>query len=346
MARKAPAKTTKKEVVETYQQSLAEVGLAPSVAKPESQLDKKKTEIIEKANLQSTAEIVHEIADLKLKFSAELDELTKNLIVEKEKLSAVQEGVSMENSKLKELYEIEASAASLEALILSQQLKKEEFEKEMTREKEEFEEEMRTKKAEWEREQKDQLRDEKEKEDQLKKKWARMEEEYEYKYKLKQQQDEDQYALKKSSLEQALATRKAEVEKNLQEREAKIAAQEHEFSVLRDEKATFTQALERKIEETKLMVTNELEQKYKFTIELKSKEAEGQISLLKQKIELLEGKLVERQKATDDMAKQLHAAQVQSQELARQVIEGASRAKSFVIHEAMEKERKRETEKV
>lgn len=344
MARKTPTKTTKKEVAEAHQQALAEIENAPT--KAESQLDKKKAELIDKAKLQTTSEITHEIADLKLKFAEVLDDVTRSLILEKEKFTAVQEAVAFENNKLKELYEIEASAGSLEALILSQQAKKEEFEKEMTQEKETFEEEVRIKRAEWEREQKDQLREEKEKEDQLKKKWVRMEEEYEYKYKLKQQQDEDQYALKKSSLEQTLAARKAEVEKDLQERTANIVAQEQELATLREEKSAFSQTLEQRLAETKQSVTNDLEQKYKFTLELKSKEAEGQLSLLSQKIELLEGKLIEKQKAVDDMGKQLHVAQIQSQELAKQVIEGASRAKSFVIHEALDKERKRELEKV
>lgn len=64
-----------------------------------------------------------------------LDDVTRSLILEKEKFNAVQEAVAFENNKLKELYEIEVSAGSLEALIVSQQAK-EEFEKEMAEEKE------------------------------------------------------------------------------------------------------------------------------------------------------------------------------------------------------------------
>lgn len=45
MARKTPTKTTKKEVAEAHQQALAEIESAPT--KAESQLDKKKAELID-----------------------------------------------------------------------------------------------------------------------------------------------------------------------------------------------------------------------------------------------------------------------------------------------------------
>lgn len=51
--------------------------------------------------------------------------------------------------------------------------------------------------------------------------------------------------------------------------------QEQELAALREEKASFSQTLEQKVAEAKQSVTNELEQKYKFTIELKSKETEA-----------------------------------------------------------------------
>jgi hypothetical protein len=92
-------------------------------------------------------------------------------VLEKENLDAVQQGISLENEKSKELYEVQDSAGSLEVLLAAQRLKSEELEKEMMQKKEILSEEMLTQNLEWEREQKEHDRETKKKEDQLKKLW-------------------------------------------------------------------------------------------------------------------------------------------------------------------------------
>jgi hypothetical protein len=152
---------------------------------------------------------------------------------------------------------------------------------------------------------------------------------YEYQKKLKEQKDKDQYELRKANLEKELESKKKTVEEALSVRENEIAIREQELKDLREVKKNFDTYLQEKILETKNRITKELEQKFKFESTLKSKETEGEISLLKQSISSLEDKLKEKQKIIEDISKQLILAQTQSQDLAKKVIEGRSELKRY-----------------
>jgi hypothetical protein len=332
MTQKVTTKNTKNEIIEAYEGLLNQLE-SKGKDRLEEEDRKNKIATVEKVSKQKTPDIIHKIADLKLSVTEILENLGKNLVNEQEKLNNLQSAILFEESRLKELYSIVANANSLEALMLAQKKQKEDFENFVKIERIQFDEEITQKRLKWDKEKQDYEILEKERLDQREKKRKREEEEYEYQKKLKEQKDKDQYELKKANLEKELESKKKTIEEALSIRENEIVAREQELKDLREAKKNFDTYLQEKILETKNQLTKELEQKFKFESTLKSKETEGEISLLKQSISSLEEKLKEKQKIIDDINKQLILSQTQSQDLAKKVIDGSVQRKYYNLEQ-------------
>lgn len=319
MDKKVTSSSTKGDILDAYNNILKELELS-KVSASQKHLQQQELNTVQKVKVQNKADIIHEITGLKIKLTESLDILSSDLLLEREKLKHVQEAIEIENKRLKDLYDITASACSLEALMLAQR-----------EESSKFEQEMEEKKIALAKEQKAREIIDKEQEELTRKKWKRVDEEFEYQAKLKHQKEEDSYNVKKITLERELQDKKALAEKELLERETSLAAQEQELQFLRKSQESFDVLLTQKIDETKATIVKELEQQFKFNSELKARETTGEVSLLKQKIESLEEKLKEKQALVENMSKQLINAQMQAQDLAKKVIDGA--AQRFVLQD-------------
>lgn len=324
---KPTTKNTKSEILTAYDELMQEAEKKSKSTRAEEQKEQMKSDIVQKVSAQGAKDIIHRIAELKVGINESLESLGKSLLDEREKLANLQEAIGIEQTKIKETHEIMVNANSLEALLLAQKKKKEEFEQWIETEKDKFRLEMSETRAAWTKEKQEYELAQKEKTELQKKEWKRQEEEYVYQRKITEQKDNDRYLQKKSTLERELEDRKKKLEDELLLRESAISAQEQELIELRKVKDTAEKNLKESIETTKKQLLAELEQKFKFTSELKHKETEAEISLLKQNIKFLEEKLQEKNKFTDILNQQLVNSQAQSQELAKKVIEANARIK-------------------
>lgn len=319
-------KNTKSEIITAYDELLKQVEQNKSI-KAEEQKGQMKSDIVQKASSESAKDIIHEFAELKVQVNETLEKLSKQLLNAREKLSEIQEAITIEQARIKETHEIAVNANSLQALLLAQQKKKEEFERWIEAEKEKFRTEMAEKKASWAKEQREHEQAQKDKIELQKKEWKRQEEEYQYQRKIIEQKDNDQYQLNKQLLARELEDRKKKLEEEFALREAAISAQEQELTELRKLKDAADKTLTETVESAKKQLTAELEQKYNYSSELKQKETDAVNSLLKQNIKFLEEKLQEKNKTIDGLNQQLVSSQAQSQELAKKVIEANSRVR-------------------
>jgi hypothetical protein len=321
---KVSSKNNKNEILEAYNALLEEVEGRNDNDRVKTQKRESEKEVVAVAQGNTKSDIIHQIADLKVGIGNSLDELSKKLIIERDKLANLQEASNIATRELEEMHNIVANANSLEALILANRRKQEEFEALKIESQNALQKEMLEKKEAWAKEQQEYALRKKEQEELYKKEIKRQEEEYEYQRKLKEQKDADQYEVNKINLERLLEEKRQKVEKELLEREALLASREQELGELREASKNFTKTLEEKIAEVTAKVSADLEMKYKFANELQAKEIEGQISLYKQTIESLDDKLKEKQTTINELNKQLISAQIQAQELAKKVIEGAA----------------------
>lgn len=319
-ASKPTIKNTKSEILSAYEELLQEVDKNKS-QRTEEKKSQMKSDVVQRASSQDSKDIIHNVSDLKIQVSESLENLTKTLLHERAKLSELQEAIIIEQNRLKEAHDITISANSLEALLLAQNKKKEEFEQWIELEKDKFKSEMSEKKASWAKESQEYEQTRKEKIELHKKEWSRLEEEYEYQKKITQQKDSDEYQLKKELLHRELQDKKKKFEEEISSRESKITSQEQEILDLRMFKDEAENKLQNRIEEAKKQLIAETEQKYKYQSELLQKETDAESSLLKQKISFLEDKMQEKNNIIDNLTQQLSYAQSQSQDLAKKIID-------------------------
>ena len=102
--------------------------------------------------------------------------------------------------------------------------------------------------------------------------------------------------------------------------------QENELNELREVKKNYDKEIKSAIETTKSGVVKELETRYKYESQLKEKDSNSKIELLKQTIESLNEKLNEKNKLIESMQKQVSTAHLQTQELAKK----SSRRRSII----------------
>lgn len=327
-APKPTIKNTKSEILTAYDELLKQVEKNKSLRAQEQKVQMK-SDIVQRASSEGAKDIIHKVTELKIQINETLENLGKNLLNERAKLSDLQEAIAIEQARIKDTHEIMINANSLEALLLAQKKKKEEFEQWIEAEKEKFRSEMAEKKTFWAKEKQEYEQAQKDKVELQKKEWKRQEEEYEYQRKILEQKDNDEYQLKKQLLERELEDRRKKLEEEFALRESAISAQEQELGSLRKLKDESEKTLKEHVESARKQLTLELEQKYKFTSELKQKETDAENGLLKQNIKFLEEKLQEKNKTLDILNHQLVSSQAQSQELAKKVIEANSRIREI-----------------
>lgn len=321
---KPTSKNTKNEILDAYEEILQELNKTKS-NKTDQQKIQANNNVVKQATSQNSKDIIHQIATLKLQVNQSLEDLCKDLLVEREKLAHLQESIGLQESHLKEVHDVTINANSLEALLLAQQRKKQEFEEWISSAKDKFTLEMSEKKSLWNKEQQEHELAQKEKKDSQKKEWQRLEEEYNYKQKICKQQDGDQYNQKKLLQERELEEKIKTVESECVLRESAILAKEQELLELKKYKDASDKNLKEVIENTRKQLKQELEQSFKLESSIKNKEADSEIALLKQNIKFLESKVGDQDKVILSLNKQLAESQLQSQDLAKKVIEGNAR---------------------
>lgn len=323
---KPTSKNTKNEILEAYDELLQELNKKSNKSTlAATQAD---NNTVKQASSQNTKDIIHQIAELKLQVTQSLEDLGKELLAAREKLTCTQEAIKLQESHLKNVHDITVNTNSLEALLLSQQRKKEEFEEWVSSAKEKFTLEMNNKKSLWNKEQQEYELSQKEKKESQKKEWQRLEEEYQYQQKISKQQDEDQYQQKKLLQERELEEKMQAVETKCLLRESAILEKEQELLDLRKHKTESDKNLKDSVDSAKKQLTQELGQSFKLESSLKNKEADSEIALLKQNIKFLEAKICDQDKVVLALNTRLTESQLQSQNLAKKVIEGSTRINS------------------
>ena len=319
-AQKPTTKNTKNEILEAYESLLKEVEKNKS-----SKADQQKVQasnIVKQALSENSKDIIHQIAGLKLQVSQSLEDLGTELLSEREKLSNLQEAIKIQDKYLKDAHEITINTNSLEALLLAQCQKKEEFEEWVNSAKERFSNEISEKKQSWQKEQQQYESEQKEKREFEKKERKRQGEEYEYQLKITRQKEEDEYQQKKLLQERELEEKRKTLESECADRESSIITKEQELEDLRKYKEQAEKNLASAVEKTAKQIREELQERFKNEFLIKNKEFESEIALLKQNIQFLESKITDQEKSITSLNKQLSESNIQSQDLARKVIEG------------------------
>ncbi len=325
---------TKKEMVDAYQ------SIKQQLKEKEKQiLDAEKARRqAEKQMAETTAEAeasqdpLQRLHDLKGAISHELTDLAERFEKELGTFRKIQSAVINKQEELKNIYEVETAASDLAALIEAQNVKRDEFKKEMDEKRRKLDEEIQETRTGWEREEAEHEQQVKEQADLLKKQRQREKEEYEYTFarekeqKLNQLNDELQLVTretgqKKTEFEHEYNQRRHELEV----REETVAKHEDEMNRLRTEVDTFPVKLEDSINKAVKETTERLTSDFKKNEALLNAKFEGEKNVLLSKIESLEKLVVSQETNISELSRRNDQAYEKVQDIASKAVASAKR---------------------
>ncbi|MGF1614952.1 MAG: hypothetical protein ACFCVA_13890 [Gammaproteobacteria bacterium] len=322
---------TKKEMIDAYNALLRQFEEKDKAAlRPEKKLEeRKKSEVVGIAASLSTEGVAKELNNLKLEINNALAQIADRLEKEVQKFQSVQQAIEFKEKDFQEVYEIERTAASLAALIETQNQKRLDFETEMAARRQQLDREILTLRAEWERENKEHDAQIRERDAEEKKSRDRQKENFAYEFEREKRLATDKFQEEKANLEKTLRESKEQAEKSLLERERAVAAREHKLNELEEAVQGFTGEIEAAVTRAVKDATERLKAEAKNREELLKKEYDGERNVLTTRIASLE-KTVEQQ--NDQIAKlsqQIEAAYQKVQDIALKAVEGSSAYKSL-----------------
>ncbi len=327
MEKKLSPTSTKSEILNAYNELVKKIQESKQENPKAEQEKKVKETTVETAAKLTDEEIIGAISALKLSLNSKLDKIEDDLTTERQKLAKIREAISVEDQRLKDLYQINAGADSLAAILAAQKEKKEEFEREMADRRNELEEQIKQEKLNRDKETKLWEEKRKEAEEALKKQRTREEEEYKYNLQLARKKDKDEYEQKKAKLEQELIQKMESFESGIKVREQTVAAAEKELAELRLKAESFPSELEKAVQEAINETTARLEKDYKFEKQLLLKDHEGEIKLKNQQIESLMAKIKDLELQLKQAYSKAENAENNSKEITLKAIQSSGQIK-------------------
>ncbi len=328
MEKKPSLSSTKAEILAAYNDLLKKKSAENDKIPKDEKLQEQKDEIIKSAAEFTPQDIVKELTDVKLKLSGSLDALENALLYQYNKLEKLQKAIQYESAYLEDLYGIKANAESLAVIIAANKEKKQAFDKEVEE-----------KKSAWEKEQKERIQQWKEEDELRKKALQREAEEYKYQLTISRKKEEDEYQSKKIKQENELEAKRLAVEKNLEEREKLISEKEDELKHLRIQVADMPEKIRNEVTFAIQQKEQELVTQYKHEKEIYTKEMEGEIKLLQQKISSLENKINEQAMLIETLNEKANTAGNQVQNIALKALESAASFRMQPMEKRDEKEK-------
>ena len=325
---------TKKEMLDVYKdmKRLVEAKNKELIDAERAKKELEKKAALAAAETQATQDPIHRIHDLRSSLNKELSSLAEKFEEELETYRKVQSAVTEKQDELKNVYDIEAAASDLAALIQAQQVKKEKFDREMELQKDEFDQEMTESRERWTKEQADRAARLKEEKEELKKQKEREESDYEYNLNRDREQRRNQLEDELQALQKEITQKREAFEQDLSSRETtlkagetEVAQKEKEFEKLSKEVESFPSRLEAGVKAAVDEATSRLTADFGKNEALLKANFEGEKNVLLSKIESLE-KLVQGQaEQIAGLSRRQEQAYEKVQDIANKAISSAHR---------------------
>ena len=324
---------TKQEMLRTYNALLKQLQeKREAEMKPEQKVEEKRAkEVIKVASSLSSEDVVKGIGSLKLDMSRTLTQISDKLEDEVNRLNGIQKAIDIKEEEIKELYEIEKSAATLAALIEAQNQKRQEFESEMVQRKEGLMQEIEKTRAEWKKEKETYEMETKEQNSAEKKKREREKEEFQYAFKREQELLKDKFEDEKAKLEREIQLKREQMEKELVEREKAVSEKEEDLNELRQKVGAFPKELETAINKAVKETTERITAEAKNREQLLNKEFEGERGVLTTRIESLEKTAKGQSEQIAKLSVQLENSYQKVEDIAVKAIDGSSNGSSILV---------------
>jgi len=340
-------KNTKKELLDVIENMQREISKKEqSLLNPEKV--KKETvtkEVIKQAEEITASDLTTQIHNLKVGITQELSELADKIAFEAKKYTVLQEAIQSKQAELDEIYGIENHAASLAAIIESNNYVRDQFETEMTQQKEKLEKERKETRTAWEDEKKDYKETLAEEQKSRAKERKREEDEYKYNIQRSRSLAENNYADKVAALEKEVEEKRETLDKHIEEktallnnREKLLIQREQTMETLErsvdnfpaEQETAINSAIERKEQE----LTNSFAQEKA----LLTRGADGDQRVLETKISALESLVSDQARQIEKLNNQQEKAYQQVQDIAAKAVTGAAERPHAITVKTVERD--------
>ena len=317
-------------------------------AEAERQLESQAVRVAREATV---AGVIEQLGALRGLLGKTLNDLTDKMTAQAERLESLNRAIQLQETRLKELHDIEAAADSLAALATAyeerratteadlsarvvaleeeQRVKERAFEEQFTGRKLSLELEVQEARKRWEEERIAAEREQAEYQANLHKIRQREEAEYLYSRDRNRRIEEHQYQEKVAALGREFEERSAARDRALAERETAVAAREAELAELNRQVAEFPKTLERELERVRKEASTATAKDAQQRAELQSVQFQWEKRMLEERIAHLQEGVQSREEKLAELKTELGQALKQVQQIAEKTVEGASLTKAF-----------------
>jgi hypothetical protein len=313
------SKNTKQEILDAYNALFEKVKNKNENDPKFETKDVEEKTLFEFVDNISSDTVLEEISNLKINIAKNLDVVGEKLLNETLKLKQIQKAIDIENKHLDEVFQIKSNAYSLSTLILAQNEKKENFEKELESQKIELNNQFQEIKETFSREKKKMEIELEEFKNQI----NRQKDDYKYMFEITKKREFEEYNNKKILLEKELTEKLENFEKEIKERETNVSNKENEFLELSKKVELFPAQLDEALINKEKEIADKLDFKYKHEIELMKMNMDSDRKLYDQKIESMEEKIKAQIEQLETLSQQLKEANKRVENIAVKVVEGA-----------------------
>lgn len=328
---KRTTKKTKEEVSQAFNELSDEkqAQAGSLITKSDAAESEREKMIVESASGYTPDNIIKNLAELQVNFNGTIRDLSSNLTKEALRLQELRDAVRIEEKYIKDLYNIDVVANTIDILLREHEEKTKKLNEELTFKKNSFEVEMAEKKNLWKKEQDEYERSKKERNDLMKKEHERELEEYEYNLEKSKSRDEFEYNDRKLKMEKELEGFVNSKKLDLSNREQKLIEREKLFEEYKSKVEKYPIELENAVKKAREDAIRESENSAKHKYELFAKTVEGNQRVYEEKIKSLEQIIANQNHQIENLSIQLKVSLNQIQDLAGRVIDGNAKISSF-----------------
>jgi len=247
-------------------------------------------------------EVVNEIGSLQVGIQQQLANISAAITGKLEQLHSTESAISLMQDRLKEIYDIEKEALSLEEVRARRAEEDERYNKMIAARNEEWKEEQEVRN----------------------KKWQREIEEHLYDINLNKKKFADEFSAEVEDHKRSERLRTEELQKSWSQREAEIKANETKFNELEKLVAGFDDRLKTEVSKAEAIATNSVKRNYEHQLQLLQKDQESERNMSDSQIQSQESIITALQKQIADLNNQLLSARDDAREVTAQALQSAS----------------------
>lgn len=277
----------------------------------------RETEVLQAVSGLNMDAVSGTIASTQVEVQKSLAALSAKLVEQLQVLGNVEEAITLKREELKQLYNIESAAVSLDDMEAKIEVQREAWKEEQARKQREFAEQQ----------------------SERSKTWERNDEEYQYRMEQEHKKTEDEFAYRLAQQEKANRDKQEMLEKNWTQREDELKKREKELEDLRTQAAGIPEVVRKAENAAVAVATNSVKKEYETKIVLATKDAETAQKLAAQEVAALRAALEKAHAQLAELKTQLDQAHHDVKEISAKALESASgRSAMEALQKVLEKD--------